>query len=111
MKLSELAEKLELECLTKSDFEDREITGGYCGDLLSWVMGKANPGNVWITIMSNINIVAVASLTDAACILLAENINLEKEIIEKADEQDVIILRSSKPSYLLAAEVFRAVGK
>lgn len=111
MKLSELVKQLDLECLTKADFEDREITGGYCGDLLSWVMGKAKPGNVWITIMSNVNIVAVASLSDAACILLAESSNLEKEIIEKADEQDVVILRSSKTSYTLAAEVFQAVGK
>lgn len=111
MKLSELIKRLDLKLLTKSDFEDREITGGYCGDLLSWVMGKAKPGNVWITIMSNVNIVAVASLTDAACILLSENMNLEREIIEKADEQDVIILRSSKTSYMLAAEVFQAVGK
>ena len=111
MKLSELIKRLDLKLLTKSDFEDREITGGYCGDLLSWVMGKAKPGNVWITIMSNVNIVAVASLTDAACILLSENMNLEREIIEKADEQDVVILRSSKPSYILAAEVFQADEK
>lgn len=111
MKLSELVKQLDLECLTRLDFEDREITGGYCGDLLSWVMGKAKPGNVWITIMNNVNIVAVASLSDAACILLAESSNLEKGIIEKADEQDVVILRSSKTSYTLAAEVFQAVGK
>ncbi len=111
MKISELAKCLELECLTKSDFEDREITGGYCGDLLSWVMGKAKPGNVWITIMSNVNIVAVASLTETACILLAEQVTPEREILQKADEQGVVIFRSSKPSYLLAAEVFQAVGR
>jgi hypothetical protein len=49
--------------LNLSDGE-KEITGGYTGDLLSWVMGRASCGNAWITIMSNINIIAVASLLD-----------------------------------------------
>ena len=50
---------------------EREIKGVYIGDLLSWVMGRAKADDAWITIMSNINIVAVASLADVACIILA----------------------------------------
>lgn len=111
MKLSELIKKMNLELLTTPDFADRELTGGYCGDLLSWVMGRAKPGNVWVTIMSNANIVAVASLSDVACILLAEGVSLENSVLAKADEQDVVILRSPKTSYRLAAEIYQAVEK
>ena len=50
---------------------EREINGAYIGDLLSWVMGKAESGNVWITIMYNINVIAVATLADVSCIVLA----------------------------------------
>lgn len=110
MKVTELIKGLDLELLTKPITNDREVTGGYCGDLLSWVMGRAESGHAWITIMSNINIVAVATLTDAACILLAEGVDLEQDVIDKANEQDIILLRSSKSSYQLAAEVFNAVG-
>ena len=60
MKVSELKEKLGMTLVTKEDFDDREIKGCYIGDLLSWVMGRAQSDNVWITIMNNINIVAVA---------------------------------------------------
>ena len=46
---------------------EREVSGCYIGDLLSWVMGRAQEDNAWITIMSNINVIAVASLADTAC--------------------------------------------
>jgi hypothetical protein len=74
MKLSVLSEKLGLKVLTDGDLSEREVSGCYIGDLLSWVMGRASSGDVWITIMNNINIVAVASLTDCACILLCEGV-------------------------------------
>ena len=65
MKISDIIEPLELKCVTEGD-NSRDITGCYIGDLLSWVMSKAQSGNIWITIMTNVNIVAVASLTDVA---------------------------------------------
>lgn len=105
MNVSDLIEKLNLNILTKKDYENKKIDGCYIGDLLSWVMGRANSGDVWITIMSNINIVAVASLTDCACVVLAEGASVEEEIINKADSQDVIILSSDKTSYELAVAV------
>ena len=63
---------------------DREISGVYIGDLLSWVMGRAKAGDAWITIMSNINIVAVASLADVACIILAEGVTLDRSVAQTA---------------------------
>ena len=61
---------------------DREINGVYIGDLLSWVMGRAQADNAWITIMSNINILAVASLADTACIILAEGVEVAQDVID-----------------------------
>jgi predicted transcriptional regulator len=83
----------------------REITGGYAGDLLSWVMGRANSGDVWVTIMSNVNIVAVASLADPACILLSEGVELEDEVIEKANSVGVNILTSKDDTFALCASI------
>lgn len=65
MTVNELSAQAEFKALTMPDGE-REITGVYIGDLLSWVMGRAKADCAWITIMSNINIVAVASLADTA---------------------------------------------
>lgn len=105
MKVSELTEKLNLTVLTKADFEDRDVTGCYIGDLLSWVMGKAQSGDAWITIMNNINIVAVASLTDAACIILCEGVSADESIISKADSEDIIILGSEETAFSLASKL------
>ncbi len=105
MKLSELAEKLDLKVLTTADYDDREVTGCYIGDLLSWVMGRVKENDVWITIMSNINIVAVASLTNAACILLCEGVTADESVIAKADSQDIIIMQSGEPAYELAKKI------
>ena len=105
MKVSELIDKLNLSILTSSDFQDRDITGCYIGDLLSWVMGRAKSGDAWITIMNNINIVAVAELTDVSCIILSEGVSVGEDIIKKADGEDIIILKSDKTSYELAASL------
>ena len=107
MKVSELIEILNLEILTSSDFTDRDITGCYIGDLLSWVMGKAKQGDAWITIMNNINIVAVAELTDVSCIILSEGVSAGEDIVKKADGEDIIILKSDKTSYDLAVALSR----
>lgn len=104
MKLSELVEKLNLHNLTSS-VPETEVTGCYIGDLLSRVMGKAQTGEVWITIMNNINIVAVAAMTDCACILLCEGVCVPPEIAERASAEGVTILSSEKSAYALAAEI------
>jgi predicted transcriptional regulator len=78
---------------------DREISGVYIGDLLSWVMGNASSGDVWITIMSNINILAVATLTDCSAVILAEGVTLEDDIIKTANEKGINILYSDKSAY------------
>ncbi len=105
MKVSELVEKLNLKVLTESDFADRDVTGCYIGDLLSWVMGKAQQNDAWITIMNNINIVAVASLTDAACVILCEGVLVDESVLKKANAEEIIILSSEETAYDLALKL------
>ncbi len=78
---------------------EREINGAYVGDLLSWVMGRAESDNVWITIMSNINVVAVASLSDVSCVLLAEGVTLEDDVLTIAKQKGINIFSTSLTAY------------
>ena len=78
---------------------EREIEGVYIGDLLSWVMGNADTGDAWITIMSNINILAVASLSDVACIVLAEGVTVEDDVISTAKDKGINIVSSELSAY------------
>ena len=104
MTVKELCEKMELTVVTLPD-GDREIGGAYACDLLSWVMGRAKADDVWITIMSNSNIVAVASLADTASILLAEGVLLDENVRSIAEAKGVNVLSSAKPTYELASEL------
>ena len=104
LRVCDIAEKLSLKPLSLAD-SSREVTGVYIGDLLSWVMGRANSGDAWITIMSNINIVAVASLTDVACVILAEGVTVDDHVRATAEQKGVNIYTSEKTAYELAAEM------
>ena len=84
---------------------DKEIDGAYIGDLLSWVMGNANTNNVWITIMSNINTIAVATLVDVSCILLAEDVVPDEDALAAANAKGVNILSTSLSAYEAAIKI------
>ena len=94
------------ELIQKSGFEavavpqaDREISGVYIGDLLSWVMGRAKADDAWITIMSNINVIAVASLADVSCVILAEGVVLDEETAKAAEDKGINVLTTNSPIY------------
>lgn len=93
MTVSEFATKNSLTVVTMPS-PNREIHGCYIGDLLSWVMGRANEDDAWITIMSNSNTVAVASLTGVSCVVLAENVTFDAEIVKTAEENGINVLTS-----------------
>lgn len=101
MKVKDLAGNHGFEAIALPNGE-REIDGVYIGDLLSWVMGRAKCDNAWITIMSNVNILAVASLADTSCIILAEGVTLEEDVIKTAMEKEINILKTSMDIYSAA---------
>ena len=104
MTVNELSKALGCKVLCMPDGE-REVTGGYCGDLLSWVMGRAESGDAWVTIMSNINIIAVATLADPACIVLAEGVEIDADVLNKAEREGVNVISSTLDSFALCAKI------
>ena len=104
MTVAELTKELALSTFVMDD-DAREVTGGYTGDLLSWVMGRAQADEAWVTIMSNNNIVAVASLTDVACVILAEGVCPDEGVSETAKQRGVNILGSALSAYELCGRI------
>lgn len=105
MKLDELCHHLALQVCTAKDRLNAEVTGGYASDLLSWVMAKAQTGNVWITIQAHPNIVAVASLIGLAGIIVAEGVTPEPTTLEKAEQEGIPILTTPLPIYAIAGKM------
>ncbi len=104
MTVGEIAKNLPFSNVSISD-ADRTVEGVYIGDLLSWVMGRAKSGNIWITIMSNINVIAVATLADVSCVILAEGVQLDSDILAAAKAKGVNILFTDLTSYEIAAKI------
>ncbi len=108
MDVKTLMDTLELKLLCGSDLSGK-ITGCYCGDLLSWVMSRAQEGDVWLTVMGNINSVGVAVLADVACIVLTENAALDADALKRAEQNDVVILQTEKNTYQMAAAISKLI--
>ena len=109
MTVKELCDMCSFDVITIPDPE-KEVKGAYIGDLLSWVMGRAEYGNVWITIMSNVNTIAVASLADVSCIVLSEGVALDDELVNTAKVKGVNVLSSKAASYETALTVGKVIN-
>lgn len=104
MNCIEFAEMLQLKPLHDNN-TNIEVKGVYIGDLLSIVMSKAKQDYVWITIQTHLNIVAVAELLELACIIVVENMDVEKETVEKAKELNIPIFKTSQSAYEVACRL------
>ena len=106
MTVNELRNALDLKYLCgEAIAHEKEIEGCYCGDLLSWVMSRAEPGNIWLTVMGNVNSIGVAVLADISCIILTENASLDEDAKKRAEEQGVVILTTAENSYTVASRI------
>lgn len=80
-------------------FPERAPQTAYCGDLLSWVMGHADPKSVWVTIMTNKNVLAVASLLELPLVIVCENAEIDGDFAAAALEQGINVVRCKSDCY------------
>lgn len=92
MKVSDLVRELNLTVFCGEAGLDAEISGGYTSDLLSDVMGHIDEGMLWVTMQTHQNVVAVATLKDAAAVLIVNGASPDEETLEKGKEEDVPLL-------------------
>ena len=108
MNVKELAERFRLQVAAGQNQLDRQIQGGYCGDLLSDVMANAPNGCIWLTVQTHQNIVAVAVLHEMAAVILTGGHEPDQETIDKANEEGIPILVWSESAFELAGKIHAA---
>jgi predicted transcriptional regulator len=106
MKLQEIIKKLSLNVLTS--IEDRDVSGVFISDMLSDVMSRAQPGNLWLTVQSHKNIVSAANLVDISAVVVTCNKKVPEDTIELANRFHVIILGSPLDNFDLASKLVEA---
>lgn len=90
---------------------DREITKPFCCDLLSIAMSKAPAGGAWVTVMGNMNTLAVAALSDTACVIMAENAHLDQTAMNKARVQGITVLETELPIFDAALKIHQLLPR
>jgi len=105
MRLSEIVSRLSLSVQTADDQLDVEVTGGYASDLLSCVMAKARKGNVWVTLQSHPNIVAVAVLVELAGVIITEGMSPDPATLQKAAAEGVPILTTAHTTFAVVGQL------
>jgi hypothetical protein len=105
MKLRNLIEALNLTVKTGENLLERDVTGGYAGDLLSDVLAHSRPGNIWITLHTHPNIVAVASSRELSGIIIVHGRTPEEATLQKAAEENLPIMISDLSTYHVACRL------
>ncbi len=111
MKVAELTEKLGLTVFSGSAGLENEITGGYVSDLLSDVMGFAREGQVWITLQTHQNVMAIASLKDLAAVILVKGFEPEEETIAHSEEEGIPVLGTQLNTFEIAGKLYHELKR
>ncbi len=109
MTVQELTERLGLSVCSGSEGLGREIKGGYTSDLLSDVMGHAKEGDVWVTLQTHKNIMAIASLKDLAAIVLVKGRVPEEDTAAESEEEGIPILSAKEETFEITGRLYEAL--
>ena len=109
MTVQELIDSGSFQIINVGEDTDRAITTPFCCDLLSIAMGRAPAGCAWVTVMGNMNTLAVATLADAACIIMAEGTALDDIAMKKAKDQEITVLATELPVFDAALKVYQGL--
>lgn len=110
MKLTEIIEKLHLKVLAGQENLDQEVTGGYTSDLLSDVIANSKESNLWITLQTHQNIIAVAKLKDLSGIIIVNNREPDEDTLQKAKEENVPLLVSERMAFEVSGKLHELIS-
>ena len=105
MTIKELTELIEAADMTPETDKEVQVSCGYTCDLLSWVMAHGAAGMAWVTVQTHMNVVAVAALADMASVILPESIDMPAEILKKAEEEGLCVLKSPLSAYAICGRM------
>ncbi len=108
MKVKELIKQLGLQVVAGATGVDRSVSGGYCGDLLSDVMGNAPIGSIWLTVQGHQNVMNVAQMREMAAVVLTNGIVPDDETRQRAEDFKIPLIIWHQTSYDLAVKLSKA---
>ncbi|NCC73731.1 MAG: serine kinase [Sphingobacteriia bacterium] len=109
MTVNEIVKKLNLTVYSGETGLNNQITGGYTSDLLSDVMGHSNQGNIWVTLQTHKNVIAIASLKDLAAVILVKGLKPDEDTLAKSREENIPMLGTTLPAFEITGQIFQLI--
>lgn len=109
MTVQNLVGKLNLEIICSGGTMDTEIDGCYATDLMSLAMANVQKNSIWVTVQTNMNILGIAALAEASCVIIADGMNIPQNVIDKAHEENICLLRTDLHIYELCLEIGKLI--
>ena len=106
MNIKDISEKIGLQVLSAKDNLSTAVSGGYTSDLLSDVIANSKEGNIWITLQTHQNIIAVAKLKDLAGIVLVNSRIPDEETLKKAEEEKVPVMTTQESAFTISGKLY-----
>jgi predicted transcriptional regulator len=111
MKVKEIVDALNLKVLSGQQDLDKEVEGCYVSDLLSDVMGNAEMGNIWITLQTHKNVMAIASLKELSAVILVKGLNAGDDTLEQSNEEGIPFLSTDAETFETAGKIYELLKK
>jgi DRTGG domain. len=111
MNVLQLVENLNLTVFSGSQGLNKPITGGYTSDLLSDVMGNADEGDVWITLQTHKNVMAIAQLKDLAAVVLVKGLKPDADTLAQSEAEGIPLLGTNDPAFEITGKLYQLITK
>jgi len=109
MTVLQLVDSLKLKIFSGSKGLSNEIKGGYVSDLLSDVMGNAQEGQVWITLQTHKNVMAIASLKDLSAVILVKGLTPNEDTLAQSEEEGIPLLGSTDQTFEISGKLHNLI--
>ncbi|GAF03143.1 DRTGG domain-containing protein [Saccharicrinis fermentans] len=106
MRVCDLVGQLNLKVFCGEQGLQKKVTGAYVSDLMSDVMGNVKEDELWITLQTHKNIMAIASLKEVAAVVLVKGYRPEQATIDQSNKEGIPILGTHLQTFEIAGLLY-----
>jgi predicted transcriptional regulator len=106
MNVAKITEALHLKVCSGEAGLQNEVIGGYASDLLSDVMGNAQAGNIWVTLQTHKNVMAIASLKDISAVVLVKGLQPDTDTLVQSNEEGIPVLSTDQDAFTIIGKLY-----
>lgn len=74
-------------------------------------MGNASEGDIWATLQTHKNVMAVASLKEVAAVILVKGLIPDEDMLAQSNEEELPVLGTEMETFELAGKLYGLIKK